>query len=404
LTAPTGGPLANELLKIASRDPRTIVGLMSGTSHDGIDAAVVEVSGSGEALAVELVRFDCVPFPPVVGERIGRAVELGVPELARLSFDLGEAFASAALEVIRRAGLTSRDVDVIGSHGQTVFHDPPSEDRGGVTLQIGEADVIARRTGVVTVSDFRTADVAAGGSGAPLIPLVDWLLFRRPAGSRLMLNVGGIANVTLVGESLGSLIAFDTGPGNALVDEIVRMATGGREAFDRDGSRASKGAVEDAAVESFLRRPYFCKPPPKSTGKELFGTEAAVELAGLVAGETPISELSEARLCDVLATAVMVTARSVRDASSALAEQAAEVVVSGGGVRNATLMRCLRELFAPTPVVSLAEIGMDPDAKEAVGFAVLANETIAGRAGNVPAATGANAPAILGKISPVTRE
>lgn len=396
------GRLIDRLTEISLADPRLVVGLSSGTSFDGIDAALVRVSGCGDGLAAELVRFACVPFDDPLRARIAGATGADAAKIARLSFDLGEAFADAALRVIVESGLAPADVHLIGSHGQTIYHEPPAGGRSGVTLQIGEADVIAERTGVTTVADFRTADVAAGGSGAPLIPLIDWLLFRDPAEARLLLNLGGIANVTYVTPDLGDVRAFDTGPGNALTDEIVRAATGGREPFDRDGAQALRGAPDEGAVEEFLRHPYFSAPPPKSTGKETFGAEAVRTLARLAGHEEPIAALPDSAIDDLLATAAMVTARSVREAVRFLPEvpPLARVVASGGGVKNGAIMEGLAGLFAPTPVESLAAFGMDPDAKEAVGFALLANETIAGRPGNVPKATGAARPVVLGKVSP----
>ncbi len=394
------GRLVDRLSAIALAKRRRIVGLMSGTSHDGVDAALVDVSGSGASLKVDVVRFECFPFEPELRSRIASARDATTLELARLDFDIGEAFASAALRVILASGAAPVDVALIGSHGQTVFHDPPSEGRNGVTLQIGEADVIARRTGIVTVSDFRTADVAAGGSGAPLIPMVDWLLFRKPGSVRLMLNVGGIANVTRVGEDPSTLIAFDTGPGNALLDEIMRMSTNGRETFDRDGARGSSGTASDGAADRFLEHPYFARRPPKSTGKELFGAQEARRLAEMMYATAAIEDLGEDQVRDLLATAALVTARAVRDGAARFAPGVSEVVVSGGGVRNSAIMRELSLLFSPVPVRNLDSLGMDPDAKEAVGFAVLASETIMGEACNVPAATGAEIPVVLGKISP----
>lgn len=394
------GRLVDRLARMASEASRRVVGLSSGTSYDGIDAALVRVSGSGCDVRVDVERFECVPFEKGMRDRIGASPAADVAELARLHFDLGEAFADAALSLIGGANLAPDEIDLVGSHGQTVYHEPPSGSRRGVTLQIGEADVIAARTGVPTVSDFRTADVAAGGAGAPLIPMVDWLLFREPGRPRLMLNVGGIANVTWVGDELDGLVAFDTGPGNALLDELVRTATAGRDSFDEGGLAAQSGKVSGEAVRLFMEHPYFDLPPPKSTGKELFGPAAARRLARMVHGEKAIESLTETELGSLLATAAMVTARAVLDAAARFTSDVAEVVVSGGGVRNAAIMADLSALFSPVPVVSLAKLGMDPDAKEAVGFAVLANETVAGRAGNVPAATGASRPVVLGKISP----
>ncbi len=399
---PERGRLVERLSEIAAADPRLVVGLSSGTSYDGIDAALVRVNGRGPHLEAELVHFTCVPFGASLRASIGRSPDAGPAELARLSFDLGAAFADAALAVIAASGHTPTDVHLVGSHGQTVYHEPPEAGRGGVTLQIGEADVIAARVGVVTVSDFRTADVAAGGSGAPLIPLVDWLLFRDPEEVRLLLNLGGIANVTYVTSDLAGVRAFDTGPGNALVDEITALGTKGRQRFDRDGARALRGTPNGGAVEEYLKHPYFSTAPPKSTGKETFGAHAALKLARLAGFGEPIHALAPREIDDLLATAAMVTARSAREAVRYLPAEPsiARVVVSGGGVRNRAVMTMLGELFAPIPVVSLSELGMDPDAKEAVGFALLANETIAGRPGNVPAATGAARPVVLGKLSP----
>ncbi len=395
-----GGLLAR-LASIAESDERLVVGLSSGTSIDGVDAALVRVVGRGVELDVELLRFACLPFPGDLAERIAGARRALASEIARLNFEIGEAFARAALRVIELAGHVPSEIHLIGSHGQTVYHEP-SGDRSGVTFQIGEADVIAARTGVVTISDFRTADVAVGGSGAPLVPFVDWLLFRRTGEPRLLLNVGGMANITYVSENLEDVVAFDTGPGNALMDEIVRAATGASEVYDRDGIRALRGQVSEAAVETFLTRPYFAARPPKSTGKELFGQEAAHDLARLVHGDDRIEEMGERAVDDLLATAAAVTARSIHRALAFLPDgpPPALLAVSGGGVRNRAVMRMLGELFSPTPVLSLAELGMDPDAKEAVAFAVLASEAIDGVPGNVPAATGASRPSVLGKISP----
>ncbi len=403
----SAGRLVKKLTSLATRDERFVVGLMSGTSADGIDAALVKCHGWGHWLEAELVNFICVRYEPTLAERLGHAAHAGVAELARLNFDVGEAFAAAALTLLRKSGMRPTDVHLIGSHGQTVYHEPPQGDRGGVTLQIGEGDVIARQTGVVTVSDFRTADVAAGGSGAPLIPLVDWLLFRKPGAARLMLNIGGIANVTWLVDDLAGVRAFDTGPGNALCDEIARRASHGREGYDADGAAAGRGTVHEEAASSFLAKQYFAAQPPKSTGKELFGRDAARELAELIHGEKGgewfkgADTLSESDVDDLQATAVAVTARSICDAVRFLPRtpDLAEVLVSGGGVRNQPMMTTLAELFAPVPVRSLAEIGIDPDAKEAMGFAILANETLGGGPGNVPAATGAGAGAVLGKIS-----
>ncbi len=399
--------LGEKLQRIAFREERLVIGLSSGTSCDGIDAALVSIRGRGDEVAVELLSFKCVPYEPSLRARALRASSSDAPELTRLNFDIGEAFAAAALELVAGSGRSISDVHLTGSHGQTVYHDPPEAGRSGATLQLGEADVIARRTGVTTVADFRTADVAAGGSGAPLVPLVDWLLFRKAAEAQVFLNVGGIANLTLVTERLDDVRAFDTGPGNALVDEIVRAATGRDDAVDDDGRLALNGTVDTRAVDEFLKHPYFASSPPKSTGKETFGREAAGRLAGLVRPGSDIRALDDAGLADLLATAVSVTARSVRDALAFLPGEPllSRVVVSGGGIKNRALMKELAALLAPCPVMTLDDprvgrgVLMDPDAKEAVAFAVLADRAVAGLPGNVPAVTGASRPAVLGKVS-----
>jgi len=349
---------------------------------------------------VELLDFACPAFPPPLLKRIRGARETSAEGLARLSVDLGEAFAEAALALVTGHGLRPDDISFIGSHGQTIFHEPPTGGRGGATLQIGEPDIIAGRTGILTVADFRTADVAAGGSGAPLIPLVDWLLFRPESNARLMVNIGGIANVSYIPKDRDRIVGFDTGPGNALLDEIVRAATAGRETYDRGGVRGLAGHVSGEAVARFLEHPYFRTPPPKSTGKEIFGRAAAARLSDLVFPDRDPATLEDPELADLLATAARVTAESIRGGAESVPPDppVTEVVVSGGGLRNEAIMAGLSELFAPVPVVGLSALGWDPDAKEAVGFAVLANETLAGRPGNVPAATGASRPVVLGKV------
>jgi anhydro-N-acetylmuramic acid kinase len=399
------------LHRTATLDERLVIGLMSGTSCDGVDAALVRINGHGDDVGVELVSFLCAPFDDELRERALRAPDANASELNRLNVLLGIAFANAALELAEASGLNISDVHLIGSHGQTVSHITPQDHVPGATLQMGEADIIARETGVPTLADFRTADVAAGGSGAPLVPIVDWLLFRKPGIAQVLLNVGGIANLTYVTEHLEDVVAFDTGPGNALVDEILRAATGRVDAIDEGGRAALSGSSDRRAVDEFLTHPYFAVPYPKSTGKETFGRKAALCLADRVHGSKDIESLNERELADLLATAVSVTARSVADALGFLPPDPAptRVVVSGGGARNAALMRELGALLDRCPVMALDDPGlepgarMNPDAKEAVAFAVLADRTVAGLPGNVPGATGASEPVVLGKISLCSR-
>jgi anhydro-N-acetylmuramic acid kinase len=260
----------------------------------------------------------------------------------------------------------------------------------GATLQIGEAAVIAERTGRPVVSDFRVRDMAAGGEGAPLVPLVDYLLCRKQGTRRALQNIGGIANVTLVGDTLDSVVAFDNGPGNMALDAVARAASGGRDPFDVDGARAARGQIDGALLAELHLHPYLAKPPPKSTGRELFGKNFAY----------PLLSRYEKRLDDLLATLTRFTAEAiVRSYRELLPAPPDEVYVSGGGSLNVTLMDHLARLLAPVPVASSDALGIDPKAKEAIAFAVLANETLFGHPGNIPTATGAAGPRILGKIT-----
>jgi anhydro-N-acetylmuramic acid kinase len=336
--------------------------------------------------------FVTTPFPRSLRERIFRVSEADATALCDLDVLLAEAFAEAALVVCETAGVAISEVDLIGSHGQTAVHHPRSAGALGATLQIGEAAVIAERTGRPVVSDFRVRDVAAGGEGAPLVPLIDHLLFhtRAPGRFRALQNIGGIANVTLVGASLSDLVAFDTGPGNMPLDAVARAASDGAEPFDRDGQRAARGTVDGALLADLHRHPYLAQPLPKSTGRETFGKDFIY----------PLLARFDGRLDDLLATLTRFVAetiaRAYRQALPALPD---EVYVSGGGAMNPTLMRHLAEVLAPIPVASSSALGVDPQAKEAIAFAVLANQTLFGAPGNVPAVTGAAGPRVLGKIS-----
>ena len=378
------------LLSLRERPSRLIMGLLSGTSADGTDAALCEIAGDGEATRLTVRGFVTTPFSRPLRERIFRVAQADASELCDLDVLLGEAFADAARAVCEAAGVAVDAVDLIGSHGQTAVHHPRSAGRLGATLQIGEAAVIAERTGRPVLSDFRVRDVAAGGEGAPLVPLVDHLLFRAAGRRRALQNIGGIANVTLVGERLGDLVAFDNAPGNMPLDSVARAASGGDEPFDVDGRRAGRGRVDEALLAELHRHPYLAQPPPKSTGREVFGKPFVYPL---------LARFNE-RKDDLLATLTRwvaeAIARSYREAFPAMPD---EVYVSGGGALNPTLMGHLRELLAPIPVDSTAALGIDPEAKEAIAFAVLANETLFGHPGNIPAVTGAAGPRVLGKIS-----
>ncbi len=383
------------LLRIYEKPVRRVVGLMSGTSIDGIDAALVEIEGAGPGAGVDLLQFRTYPFAPDLRERICAALSPGsAREICELNFLLGEAFAQAVLRVIAEAGLQPRDVDLVGSPGQTIYHIPKAGGGVNSTLQIGEGSVIAERTGIPVVCDFRTRDVAAGGDGAPLVAYADYVLFSQPGRVRALQNIGGIANVTVLPGTLEEVFAFDTGPGNMVIDHVARAAAADEGAFDRDGMLSALGKPDPALLARLLEHPYLRLPPPKTTGREMFGSEYSEKL---VESYDPLA------LLDLLATVVCFTAESIVRAYRDFIfprYRPGEIIVSGGGVHNRTLMARLRELFAPIPVRTLEDLGLSSDAKEAVAFAILANETIAGNAGNVPSATGALRPVVLGKIVP----
>lgn len=377
-----------------------VIGLMSGTSADGTSAAVVRIEGAPPDLTWQLLAHRETPHPAALREAIFAAFGpgAGADRLCALNFALGHAFADAALAVLAAAGLTADETDLIGSHGQTVWHIPAGDEAS--TLQLGEAAVIAERTGLPVVSNFRPRDMAAGGQGAPLVAYVDRLLFAHPDRARALQNIGGIANVTYLppagegGNAPAGALAFDTGPGNMLIDDAAGRATGGAWAYDHDGALAARGRVDEALLAELLAEPYLHLPPPKTTGRELFGAQFGEKVwaRGVAAGLAP---------ADIVATLTAFTARSIARAyRDHLPRFPDEAIVSGGGARNPTLMAMLRERLAPARVLTSADLGLPVEAKEAVAFAVLAYETWHGRPGNLPAATGARRAVVLGQITP----
>ena len=387
------------LEEIAAKPGRLVVGLMTGTSADGIDAVLARISGSGTATRFELLAQATSDIPRALREGLFDLFkpDAEVDDLTELNFELGEALAAAALGVIAKAGADPAEVDLVGSHGQTVRHLPGAGTPS--TLQIGEPAVIAQRTGITTVADFRPADIALGGQGAPLVPLADLLLFGHPTRGRLMLNIGGIANVTVLPPGAGptDVAAFDLGPGNMLVDGAVSFLTGGRESFDLDGRRAAAGAVDRELLARLLGHEFLQRPPPKSTGREEFGAEYLFEV------------MAGSGLCGdaLIATLTAFTAGAVVEGIARFAlpgNRMKELWVSGGGVHNICLMEQIERGLPDLRVAPTDELGVAADAKEALAFAVLANETLAGNSGNLPAATGAEGAAVLGKICPGRRE
>jgi anhydro-N-acetylmuramic acid kinase len=384
---------------------------MSGTSMDGVDAALVRLGGPGERPRIQLLAFTTLPYSKTVRRRILRVAageDVSAGEISQLNFLLGELFAEAAFKVCRQGKVSSRQLSVIGSHGQTIYHQGAPSSEGGrqvaSTLQIAEPAVIAARTGATVVADFRTADIAAGGQGAPLVPMLDFLLLNDASQGTVALNIGGIANVTVIPARAKprDVLGFDTGPGNMVIDALVRHFTEDRKSYDAGGRAAGMGKAIEPILAEALNHPFFRQQPPKSAGREQFG-ETFVKRYFLARRRL--------RFEDALRTATELTARSIADACDRFVFPRAKVhrlIVSGGGARNRVLVRRLRELLPELTVIVSDKYGLPVDAKEAIAFAVLADRTLQDLPGNLPTVTGAREPAILGKIvkprSPQARE
>jgi len=380
---------------------------MSGTSLDGIDVAIVDVEKAAAGIAVRTVAFDSVAYEPELHAAIGRALPPNagnVRDVCVLNVLVGEAFATALLRALDAARIPLASLDLVGSHGHTLYH-LPADDRkkpfARSTLQIGDPSIVAQRTGITCVADFRSADVAAGGQGAPLVSLVDYLLLRDATEQRAALNIGGIANLTILpaGCHADDVRAFDTGPGNLPIDGCAKLASAGALERDDGGRLASAGKAHSRLLAELLAHPFFSLRPPKSAGREQFGEgfARAAWRRGLELGATGP---------DIVATVTELTAQTI---AAAVPRDCARLIASGGGTHNPALMAALARKLARqsseglnrTPRVGLSdEFGLAADAKEAIAFAVLAFETMHGRVGNLPACTGAARPAVLGKIAP----
>jgi anhydro-N-acetylmuramic acid kinase len=382
------------------------IGLMAGTSVDGVDAVVVDIQGQGLTARVQVLAHATYPYPPTLREQILAA---SYPESSRvdlichLNFALGICFADAALTIAQAAGVPMTQIDLIGSHGQTVYHIPvaaTSPPWQASTLQLGEPCVIAELTGVTTVADFRPRDMAAGGLGAPLAPYGHYVLFADSQRPKVVQNIGGIANATVLADpDVMQTLAFDTGPGNMLIDEALRHYTAGRQHYDANGQMAAQGVVHQGLLTELLQHPFITQPPPKATGRDVFGKT----LWHTVLARAHALDLSPA---DVVCTCTAFTAESiVLNYHRFILPRwpIAEVIVCGGGVHNPVLMRLLSDRLRPCMVTTPAAYGYPNDALEAIVFAVLAHATLMGYASNIPCATGAQHPVILGKIVPASR-
>jgi anhydro-N-acetylmuramic acid kinase len=396
-------PLLERLAAMARKPARTVVGMLSGTSADAIDVAVCRIEGGGIPRAghpgarVELLHYEEFPHLPTLPPRLREVDRLTPRDVAEMHVEVGMAFADACLAAVRSAGLDPASVDLVGSHGQTLYHHGGLPGATRATLQIGDADQIAERTGLPVIADFRSRDIAAGGEGAPISPLADRILFAPRDGEairrRVILNLGGIANVTVLHEDPALIYGFDTGPANSLIDRLAVILSNGTLACDRDGELALQGRVDEPLLERLLDDdPFFKRRPPRSTGFELFG-DAFLAEAAAAHGRFDV---------DLIATLTEFTARSI---ARALADFVAcdrpidEVILAGGGVKNPSLRRRIEANVAPVPVRRSDDLGVPSDAREAMVFAVLANEALLGNSLALPRVTGARRPIVLGRLA-----
>jgi anhydro-N-acetylmuramic acid kinase len=381
-----------------------VLGMMSGTSADGIDVALARLSGAPPKLNAKLLEHTSSKFPPSVRAEILRIAEqepISAGELSQLNVRLGHIYAETVLSACKKFRIAPRRIGLIGNHGQTIFHQgkpvPFLGKPTGSTLQIGDGSVIASRTGITTVSDFRPADMALGGQGAPLVPFADYVLYRDPEIGRISLNIGGIANVTVIppGARPQDVFAFDTGPGNMLIDALVAHFTRGRQRFDENASLASQGHAIPALLDELMRDPYLKLTPPKSTGREYYGQAYLKNLLTL-------GRRHRAKPKDLIRAATIFTALSIVDALHRFVSRKMKIrqlIVSGGGAKNPLILAQFCAALPGIEILPSSRVGVPEDAKEALAFALLAYETFHQRPSNIPSATGARGPAILGKIS-----
>ena len=390
-----------QLKRLWEKQTIRVIGLMSGTSADGMDAALVDITGYGLSTKIKTLGFVSLPYSEEIRNEILRLAsgrEGDSRDFCLFSFLLGQLSLEACLAVCKEAGVSPETVDLVGSHGQTLWHIPIAESYCGRqvrgTLQLGEPSLICENFGCPVVSDFRVRDLAAGGQGAPLVPYAEYLLYRREDQTVGLQNIGGIGNLTVLpkGGRPGDTFAFDTGPGNMVMDQIVERVTNGHMRYDAGGALAAQGECSESLLSWMLQDPYLKKAPPKSTGREYYGKDY-VDALTEKAKEAGISET------DLLATACRFTAECIRVAiENHCAIQPDYLVIGGGGSRNPTLMRDIRRTLH-IPVLVNEDLGFNSDAKEAVAFAVLANECVHGSCNNMPSVTGASHPVVMGKIS-----
>ncbi len=388
-----------KLITLFEKDTRIVVGLMSGTSVDGIDAALIEIKGNGINTKIRQVDFVTIPFPVGFKEFVLKNSQTGtsdVANIARLNFLIAQLYADAVSSLCHHAGITKDRIDLIGSHGQTIHHLPQKVSMFGkevnATLQVGDPSVIAKLTGIITVGDFRVGDIALGGQGAPLVPYFDYLLFRSDKVSRALLNIGGIANVTYLpmGCRENEVVAFDTGPGNMVIDQLMEVLY--EKGFDQNGATASSGLPKKDLLDFLMMDEFVLSAPPKSTGRERYGK---------VYVQNILAKFGSYKKADIVATATEFTSAAVYENFKqflANEETLEELIVSGGGAHNQFMTESLKHHFTGTNVKVVENLGISSDSKEAACFGVLANETISGNSTNLPQVTGAKERTLLGKI------
>lgn len=388
-----------QLEKLRKKKKKIVVGLMSGTSVDGVDTAIVEISNNGFRTKIKQIAFDCHKYPSKLKQFILKNSDPAtarLDEIAKLNFLLGRYFADAVIKTCKRYNITISNVDLIGSHGQTIFHSPKKSKLFGksifATMQIADPSVIAKLTGITTVGDFRIADIAVGGTGAPLVPYFDFVFFKSKNKNIGVLNIGGIANITVIPKNatLENIFAFDTGPGNMMLDYMARKFFNLQ--YDKNGKIAASGEINYNLLNYLMHHKYLRIKPPKSCGREIFGENFIKEI---------LSKYKNTSKEDILTTFTEFVAKSIYNSYENFIKSTVildEIIVSGGGIHNNYLINSLQNYFRPVAIKKLESLGYSSDAKEAICFAFLANETINSNTGNIPGATGANKKTILGKI------
>jgi len=389
------------LIKLANKNEKFVVGLMSGTSMDGIDAALVNIKNNGSDTEIDLINFQTFPYPDQLRDELLKISQPGqgsVDKICRLNFVVGEYFADAVLELCKQSNINVSYIDLIGTHGQTIHHLPDSirylNKTIRSTLQIGEPAVVANRIGCITVANFRSADMAQGGQGAPLVPYFDYIIFNSKQFNRVILNIGGIANITILkkNSTVSNVLAYDTGPGNMVVNALMKILY--NKEYDEDGVVALMGTISDELLTSLLQHSFFKKPIPKSTGRAEFGKPFVEQI---LAANNKLKLKPE----DIIATVTELTARTIAQSlkfSQLPIDEVDQLIMSGGGIYNKAIIHSLSEYFFNSEILLTDDFNINGDAKEAICFAVLANETIAGFPTNLPSVTGAKTPTILGSI------